>query len=120
MRRVIVQLGYHPNRAARTLVTRRTGAIAVIVPEADERVFSDPFFQQAYHGALMGFRDSDVQVVLAIAQPGDSATRMVRYLESCHVDGAIIVSHRGPVLARALAHAQEAAWNTDVVPLNVA
>lgn len=103
VRRAIKQLGYHPNRAARALVTRRTGAIAVIVPEGDERVFSDPFFPQAYHGALQGFRDSDAQVVLAMAQPGDNATRMVRYLESGHVDGAIIVSHHGPALARALA-----------------
>lgn len=103
VRRAINELGYHPNRAARALVTRRTGAIAVIVPEGDERVFSDPFFPQAYHGALQGFRHSDMQVVLAMAQPGDNATRMVRYLESGHVDGAIIVSHHGPALARALA-----------------
>ncbi len=103
VQRAIKKLGYHPNRAARALVTRRTGAIAVIVPEADERVFSDPFFPQAYHGALQGFHDSDAQVVLAMAQPGDNANRMVRYLESGHVDGAIIVSHHGPALAQALA-----------------
>lgn len=103
----IAQLGYHPNRAARALVTRRTGAIAVLVPEADERVFTDPFFPQAYHGALQAFTDSDVQVVLAMAQPGDNAARMVRYLESGHVDGAIIVSHHGPELARALARTNQ-------------
>lgn len=103
VQKAITQLDYHPNRAARALVTRRTGAIAVIVPEGDERVFSDPFFPQAYHGALQGFRGLDIQVVLVMAQPGDSALRMVRYLESGHVDGAIIVSHHGPTLARALA-----------------
>lgn len=107
VRIAISQLGYQPNRSARALVTRRTGVVAVIVPEADERVFSDPFFPQAYHGALMGFRDSDVQVVLAMAQPGDNASRMVRYLESGHIDGAIIVSHHGPALARALAQTSQ-------------
>jgi DNA-binding LacI/PurR family transcriptional regulator len=107
VRQAISELGYYPNRAARALVTRRTGAVAVIVPEADERVFSDPFFPQAYHGALQGFGDSDVQVVLAMAQPGDNASRMVRYLESGHVDGAIIVSHHGPALARALAQTSQ-------------
>lgn len=103
VREAINELGYHPNRAARSLVTRRTGVIAVIVPETDERVFSDPFFPQAYHGALQAFAGSEVQVVLAMAQPGDSASRMVRYLDSGHVDGAIIVSHHGPDLGRALA-----------------
>ncbi|MFT4108319.1 LacI family DNA-binding transcriptional regulator [Propionicimonas sp.] len=104
VRAAINEIGYHPNRAARALVTRRTGVIAVIVPETDERVFTDPYFPQAYHGALQAFAGSDVQVVLAMAQPGDSASRMVRYLESGHVDGAIIVSHHGPELATALAH----------------
>ncbi len=103
VQKAIKKLAYQPNRAARALVTRRTGAIAVMVPEGDERVFSDPFFPQAYHGALQGFRDSDVQVILVMAQPGDNAQRMIRYLESGHVDGAIIVSHHGPALARALA-----------------
>lgn len=107
VREAINELGYHPNRAARALVTRRTGVIAVIVPETDERVFTDPFFPQAYHGALQAFADSDVQVVLAMAQPGDNASRMVRYLESGHVDGAIIVSHHGPGLARALARTNQ-------------
>lgn len=104
VRQAIDELGYHPNRAARALVTRRTGVIAVIVPETDERVFTDPFFPQAYHGALQAFAGSDVQVVLAMAQPGDSTDRMVRYLESGHVDGAIVVSHHGPALALALAN----------------
>lgn len=103
VREAISELDYHPNRAARALVTRRTGVIAVIVPETDERVFADPYFPQVYHGALQAFSGSDVQVVLAMAQPGDSASRMVRYLESGHVDGALIASHHGPELARALA-----------------
>ena len=103
VRLAITQLGYHPNRAARALVTRRTGVIAVIVPETDDRVFSDPYFPQTYHGALQAFQGSGVQVVLAMAQPGDSASQMVRYLESGHVDGAIIASHHGPELGQALA-----------------
>lgn len=107
VRQAIEKLGYQPNRAARALVTRRTGAIAVIVPESDDRVFSDPFFPQAYHGALQGFNGSDVQVVLVMAPPGEDAARMVRYLESGHVDGAIIVSHHGPSLARSLAQAPQ-------------
>ena len=99
----ISQLGYQPNRAARALVTRRTGVIAVVVPETDDRVFTDPYFPQAYHGALQGFGPVDMHVVLAMAEPGDKSAKMVRYLESGHVDGAIIVSHHGPELGRLLA-----------------
>lgn len=100
--RAIADLGYRPNRAARALVTRRAGAVAVVVPETDDRVFTDPFFPQAYHGALTAFAGVDVQVLLAMAPPGEGAARMTRYLDSGHVDGAIVVSHHGPELARRL------------------
>lgn len=100
--RAIAELGYRPNRAARALVTRRAGAVAVVVPETDDRVFTDPFFPQAYHGALTAFGGVDVQVLLAMAPPGESASRMARYLDSGHVDGAIVISHHGPDLARRL------------------
>ncbi len=101
--RAIAELGYQPNQAARALVTRRAGAVAVVVPETDERVFSDPFFPQAYHGALTAFSGVDTQVLLAMAPPGETAVRMARYLDSGHIDGAIVLSHHGPELARELA-----------------
>ena len=52
-------LGYTPNPAARSLVTRRTDSIAVVVPEPDERVFADPFFARTLRGTtqvLVGAR----------------------------------------------------------------
>src|SRR6187551_650855 len=98
----VANLGYTPNRAARSLVTRRTDSIALVVPEPDERVLSDPFFAGTLNGLSTSLADSDVQVVLVIARPGDSE-RTVRYLRNGHVDGAIVVSHhRNDELDRAL------------------
>lgn len=98
----VADLGYTPNRAARSLVTRRTDSIALVVPEPDERVLSDPFFAGTLNGLSTSLADSDVQVVLVIARPGDSE-RTVRYLRNGHVDGAIVVSHhRNDELDRAL------------------
>ncbi len=45
VRKAIAELGYHPNSAARTLVTKRAGVIAIVIPEPDSRVFSDSFFR---------------------------------------------------------------------------
>ena len=98
----IARLGYQPNLRARSLVSRRAGAVAVAVPETNERVFSDPFFPQAYRGALHAFRGMEIQVLLAMSQPGESPGQMTRYLHSGYVDGAIVVSHHGPELARQL------------------
>lgn len=88
----VADLGYSPNRAARSLVTKRTDSIALVVPEPDERVLSDPFFAGTLNGLSTSLVDSDIQVVLVIARPGESE-RTVRYLRNGHVDGAIVVSH---------------------------
>ncbi|TQL03628.1 LacI family DNA-binding transcriptional regulator [Cellulomonas sp. SLBN-39] len=98
----VADLGYTPNRAARSLVTRRTDSIALVVPEPDERVLSDPFFAGTLNGLSTAFADSDIQVVLVIARPGES-DRTIRYLRNGHVDGAIVVSHhRDDALDQAL------------------
>ena len=91
--RAVRALGYTPNRAARSLVTRRTDSVAIVVPEPDERVFSDPFFAGTLHGVSVALADTDVQLVLLLARPGEESARTLRYLRNRHVDGAIVVSH---------------------------
>ncbi|MHA7133279.1 LacI family DNA-binding transcriptional regulator [Oerskovia turbata] len=89
----VAQLGYTPNRAARSLVTRRTDSIALVVPEPDERILTDPFLSGTLRGVSAALAPTDLQLVLLIARPGEHAGRIVRYLRSGHVDGAIITSH---------------------------
>ncbi|MER7557724.1 LacI family DNA-binding transcriptional regulator [Nocardioides sp. NPDC126508] len=97
-------LGYVPNPAARSLVTRRTDTVAMVVPESDERVFSDPFFARTMHVVTQVLAQRDLQILLLIAQPGDEMQRTLRYLRGGHVDGAIVVSHhRNDALADHLA-----------------
>ncbi len=86
-------LGYVPNPAARSLVTRRTDSVAVVVPEPDDRVFSDPFFAGTLRGVTRVLSESDIQLVLLLARPGASTARTLRYLTNRHVDGALVVSH---------------------------
>lgn len=87
------QLGYTPNGTARSLVTRRTGSVAVILPESDERIFSDPFFARMLHLVSRSLREHDLQLVLLLAEPGDEEERLLKYLRGRYVDGAIVASH---------------------------
>ncbi|WP_035775775.1 LacI family DNA-binding transcriptional regulator [Arthrobacter sp. H5] len=89
----VVALGYTPNHAARTLVTRRTSSIALVIPEPDIRVMMDPFFAVVITGITEALRETDVQLVLLMSRAGDDAGRTLRYLRGGHVDGAIVVSH---------------------------
>jgi DNA-binding LacI/PurR family transcriptional regulator len=92
VRAAIDELNYVPNRAARTLASRQTHAIALIVPEDTTRFFGDPFFAAIVAGITGALGGSDYLLNLLIASddPGDKMTSFVR---NGGVDGALIVSH---------------------------
>lgn len=100
----VAALGYTPNRAARSLVTRRTDSVALVVPEPDETVLNDPYFAGTLRGLSAALDPTDIQLILLIARRGEETQRTARYLLNRHVDGAVIVSHhRDDALDRVLA-----------------
>ena len=92
VKRAIAEMNYVPNRAARSLASRQTHAIALIVPEDTTRFFGDPFFAAIVAGITGALGGSDYLLNLLIASddPGDKMTSFVR---NGGVDGALIVSH---------------------------
>ncbi|WP_328321043.1 LacI family DNA-binding transcriptional regulator [Streptomyces sp. NBC_00388] len=86
------ELGYVPNHAARTLVTRRNGAVAVIIAEPEIRIFSDPFFSQQLRGISRELTLHDSQLVLLLVEGRKDYDRIGRYLAGGHVDGALAFS----------------------------
>lgn len=90
--KAIEELGYVPNRAARSLASRRTQAIALVIPENTARFFADPYFASVIQGAAMRLAETDYTLTLLIASEADpEKTR--RYLQAGNVDGALILSH---------------------------
>ena len=88
----IEQLGYVPNRAARTLASRRTQSIALVIPENTAKFFADPYFASVIQGAAMRLASTEYTLTLLIASETDpEKTR--RYLQAGNVDGALILSH---------------------------
>lgn len=99
----IRQLGYTPNRAARSLVTRRSDSIAVVITEPPGRLFSDPFFPRLVRGVSAALTERDLQLVLLMPDQADEP-RTIRYLTGGHVDGALLVSlHAADPIPEALA-----------------
>jgi DNA-binding LacI/PurR family transcriptional regulator len=89
----VAELGYVPNLAARALVTRRTDAVALVISESEERVFSEPFFAGVVRGISAGVTAAGRQLVLAFAAGEDRP--LERYLTPQHVDGVLLVSLHG-------------------------
>ncbi|MEV5707482.1 LacI family DNA-binding transcriptional regulator [Actinoallomurus sp. NPDC052274] len=96
VRRAIEELGYVPNHAARTLVTRRTDLFALVVPEPTTRVFSaDRFFAGLVQGISQELEAADKQLVLMLAGSAASHDRIERSVAARHVDGVMLSSLHG-------------------------
>ncbi|GGP71203.1 LacI family DNA-binding transcriptional regulator [Saccharothrix coeruleofusca] len=102
VRKAIAKTGYAPNRAARSLVTRRTGTIALVVSGAGEsgeaeeafaaRVFADPFFGRVAGGVVGFLRTRGVHPVLMFAETERARAEVVGFLRQGSADGALLVS----------------------------
>ncbi|BDZ54488.1 LacI family DNA-binding transcriptional regulator [Agromyces marinus] len=88
----IAKLNYVPNRAARSLASRTSGAIALVIPEDTTRFFGDPYFSAIVQGIARRLDDSEYLLNLLVPT-SDPSRKTMRYLKSGVVDGALIVSH---------------------------
>ena len=91
----IGKLGYVPNRAARSLVTRRSDSVALVVFEPETRVFAEPFFAGMARGVASALAATDLQLVLLMAQDPAQRERVVRYIVNHHADGVLLASLHG-------------------------
>lgn len=110
VRQAVSVTGYAPNRAARSLVTRRADSIVLVVSGAgvetdDEdgagaadgssftaRVFADPFFGRVVTGVVNYLRPRGMHPVLMFAETSRARDEVVSYLRQGSADGALIVS----------------------------
>ena len=90
--RAVDELGYVPNMAARALVTRRSGAIALVISEPEERIFGEPFFAGVIRGITSVVGEASRQLVLALVQTREQVDRLDSYLTPQHVDGVLMLS----------------------------
>lgn len=88
----VKRLRYVPNRAARSLASRSSNAIALVVPEDVTTFFGDPYFAEIVKGIMSRIDDSDYVLNLLVAS-SDPRHKTRAYLESGVVDGALVISH---------------------------
>jgi DNA-binding LacI/PurR family transcriptional regulator len=98
VRKAITKTGYVPNQAARSLVTKRTGTIALVVSGAGDNeayaghVFADPFFGRVAGGVVRFLRTQGVHPVLMLADTDDTRTDVLAFMRQGNADGALLVS----------------------------
>jgi DNA-binding LacI/PurR family transcriptional regulator len=91
--RAIDQLGYAPNRAARSLAAHRSDTVALAVSEPSTRLFGDPFFAGTIRGIAAALSASRYQLVLMMQDESDRAG-VERLLLRGNADGVLLLSTR--------------------------
>ena len=86
---VAEELGYQPNRAARALVTGRTGNIGVVVPDV-----ANPFFSAVLKGCAARAREARHVVFLADAAEDPRVEAELVGAMAKQVDGIVLCSPR--------------------------
>ncbi len=92
--------GYVPNRAARSLVTRRTGTVALVVSDDEShdddpfmsRFFADPYFGRVVGGLLSVLRLTGTQLALQFVGTDEARSRLVGDLRQGQADGVVVLS----------------------------
>jgi DNA-binding LacI/PurR family transcriptional regulator len=99
------ETGYVANQSARSLVTRRSGAVAFVLSEPHELLFEDPNFSVLLRAATQVLAGHRMSLVLMLASGPDERQRVLEYVRAGHVDGILLVSsHSGDPLADELEH----------------
>lgn len=94
--RAMSETGYVVNTSARALVTRRAGAVAVVLSEPQELLFEDPNFSVLLRAFSQRLAESDLSMILMIAGSADERARVTRFVRAGHVDGVLLLStHAG-------------------------
>ncbi|MBO1334218.1 LacI family DNA-binding transcriptional regulator [Streptomyces sp. VRA16 Mangrove soil] len=88
----VAALGYVPNTAARALAANRTDSIAVVVPEAESRFFSEPYFSGIVGGVGIALAETNLQLLLTFAGGEREQDKLASYLAAHRVDGVLLVS----------------------------
>ncbi len=88
---VAAALGYQPNRAARGLITGRTGNVGVIVPD-----LGNPYFHGVLEGAQSRARAADYAVFVADGQESAAEEEALIAAMGKQVDGIVLCSSRLP------------------------
>jgi DNA-binding LacI/PurR family transcriptional regulator len=95
----IRKTGYVVNLHARAMVTQRSGTVAFVLSEPQERFFGDPNFNALLRGCTQALAEHDTALLLAIAGSAEERKRVLRFLAGGHVDGALLIStHSGDPL----------------------
>jgi len=90
--KVIDEYGYAPRAAARSLASRRTNVIGLLIPRSAAVIFSDPFFATVIQGLTEACASAGYFLMLAMVTADREQGFYEGIVRSGHFDGVIMLS----------------------------
>jgi DNA-binding LacI/PurR family transcriptional regulator len=117
VQRAVAEIGYVVNRAARSLVTQRTGSVVMVLSDPQEKIFEDPNYGVLLRVAMRRLAERDMSLVIMLAGDDGDRDRVVRYLRGGHADGVLLVTgHSGDPMLDELSRMHIAAVSCGQIP----
>ena len=85
--------GYRPHAVARSLVTKRTQIVGMVIPEVVSHLFTDPFFPILLRSATEACNERGYQLMLSLfSSSADRQEIYQRLVRNAYLDGVIVAS----------------------------
>lgn len=100
---VIRATGYHPNASARSLASRRSAMVGLVLPHSFRAFFTDPYFPHLLQGITHGCNQYDQTLGLfLVSNKEDEEKIFSRVSHSGMLDGVIVQAghHGDPMMVR--------------------
>jgi len=95
VKKIMEEMGYHPNVMAKNLASRSTKTLAIVLPRPAEELFQDFFFGELLRGILAHSTKAGFDMLLSAASsPSDEEETISRLVKGGRVDGVILLSSR--------------------------
>ncbi|MDO0930666.1 LacI family DNA-binding transcriptional regulator [Streptomyces sp. DG2A-72] len=88
----IAELNYVPNSVARGLVTSRTNSVALVIPESESRLGSEPYFSAVIRGVSTALAETRTQLQLVLVRDQAERDQLTQSVAERRVDGVLLVS----------------------------
>jgi LacI family transcriptional regulator len=88
--KVVQQINFQPNIAARSLAAGHTKMLGLVIPTGVSELFTDPFFPLLIQGVSAGCNAVNYSVMLWLAEPEYERRMMQQILYSGLLDGVVV------------------------------
>ena len=90
---VIQETGYHPNPAARALVSKRSGLIGLVMLSEVDELFGDPYYSALVNGIQQGCAEHDlIFAIFPATGPDGHSDALTPQIAQRFVDGVIVTA----------------------------